>query len=190
CRAADAAGRRAEMAEPVAEPGGHGFRRAEGGGGARHRAGFRRAADAAGAAGRQHVCQLPRGQPRAVAADAAADGGENPERPGGGAAPVVPETGAGDRSRPSAGAGRRPRTAVGASQRGRFPRTRREARAARVPAWEQIMNYEAMLARLIAQASAEGADLATLRAIVEEASELGAGRVLGRIGLADASAGK
>lgn len=52
------------------------------------------------------------------------------------------------------------------------------------------MNYEAVLARLIAQASAEGADLATLRAIVEEASEVGAGRVLGRIGLADASAGK
>src|SRR5690606_4920471 len=74
-----------------------------------HRAGFRRAADAAGAAGRQHVCQLPRSHPRAVAADAAADGGENPGRPGGGAAPLVPETGAGGRSRPGAGPGRGPR---------------------------------------------------------------------------------
>lgn len=42
-----------------------------------------------------------------------------------------------------------------------------------------------MLARLIAQAAAEGGDLVTLRAIVEEASELGAGRVLERIGLGD-----
>jgi hypothetical protein len=45
-----------------------------------------------------------------------------------------------------------------------------------------------MLARLIAQASDEGGDLVTLRAIVEEASELGAGRVLSRMGLDDATA--
>lgn len=50
------------------------------------------------------------------------------------------------------------------------------------------MTREDMLARLIAQAAAEGSDLVTLRAIVEEASEVGATRVLGRLGLADASA--
>jgi ABC-type branched-subunit amino acid transport system substrate-binding protein len=46
----------------------------------------------------------------------------------------------------------------------------------------------AMLAGLIRQAEEEGADLVTLRALVEEASELGAGRALRRCGLADASA--
>ena len=52
------------------------------------------------------------------------------------------------------------------------------------------MNHEDMLARLVAQAVAEGGELVTLRAIVEEASEVGAGRVLGRLGLADAGAEK
>jgi hypothetical protein len=47
---------------------------------------------------------------------------------------------------------------------------------------------EDMLARLIAQAASEGAELVTLRAIVEEASDLGAARVLTRMGLADATA--
>jgi len=47
------------------------------------------------------------------------------------------------------------------------------------------MNREDMLTKLIAQAGAEGAELITLRAIVEEASEMGAGRVLERIGLGD-----
>lgn len=47
---------------------------------------------------------------------------------------------------------------------------------------------EDMLAKLMAQAAGEGGDLWTLRAIVEEASELGAERVLGRLGLSDASA--
>ena len=47
-----------------------------------------------------------------------------------------------------------------------------------------------MLARLLAQAAAEGAELVTLRAVVEEASEIGAGRVLARIGLGDARAEK
>jgi len=47
------------------------------------------------------------------------------------------------------------------------------------------MNREDMLARLLAQAAAEGGELITLRAIVEEASEVGAGRVLQRIGLSD-----
>ena len=50
------------------------------------------------------------------------------------------------------------------------------------------MNREDMLARLIAQAQGEGGELVTLRAIVEESSELGADRVLGRLGLADSNA--
>ena len=50
------------------------------------------------------------------------------------------------------------------------------------------MTREDMLARLIAQAGHEGGDLITLRAIVEEASELGANRVLDRLGLGDPSA--
>lgn len=47
------------------------------------------------------------------------------------------------------------------------------------------MNREDMLAKLIAQAATEGGELITLRAIVEEASELGADRVLRRLDLAD-----
>ena len=50
------------------------------------------------------------------------------------------------------------------------------------------MNDEDVLALLVAQAAREGGDLVTLRAIVEEASQLGAQRMLGRIGLDDASA--
>ena len=50
------------------------------------------------------------------------------------------------------------------------------------------MNNADMLAQLISQAAAEGADLVTLRAIVEEASELGAQRVLGHMGLDDVHA--
>lgn len=50
------------------------------------------------------------------------------------------------------------------------------------------MTREDMLARLIAQAQDEGGDLVTLRAIVEEASDLGAARVLSRMGLSDAGA--
>jgi hypothetical protein len=45
-----------------------------------------------------------------------------------------------------------------------------------------------VLAHLIAQGSAGGADLATLRAIAEEAGELGATRALTRLGLADDAA--
>ncbi|APE27662.1 DUF6127 family protein [Aurantiacibacter gangjinensis] len=47
------------------------------------------------------------------------------------------------------------------------------------------MNRQDMLAALMAQANETGADLMTLRAIVEEASELGADRVLDRLGLDD-----
>lgn len=42
-----------------------------------------------------------------------------------------------------------------------------------------------ILAQLIAQGTATGADLTTLRAIAEEAGELGATRALTRLGLAD-----
>ncbi len=45
-----------------------------------------------------------------------------------------------------------------------------------------------VLAQLLAQGCDEGAEIATLRAIVEEAGELGAVRALTRLGLADAGA--
>ena len=51
-----------------------------------------------------------------------------------------------------------------------------------------MIGREDMLARLVAQEVEQGADLVTLRAIVEEASELGAVRALARMGLDDASA--
>ena len=47
---------------------------------------------------------------------------------------------------------------------------------------------EAVLAQLLAQGSAAGTDLVTLRAIAEEAGELGATRALTRLGLADTGA--
>ncbi len=46
----------------------------------------------------------------------------------------------------------------------------------------------AVLAQLVAQGGDDGADLATLRAIVEEAGELGAVRALARLGLSDDAA--
>lgn len=46
-----------------------------------------------------------------------------------------------------------------------------------------------MLAALLDHAENDGADRLTLRALVEEASELGAARALARCGLHDASAG-
>ena len=48
----------------------------------------------------------------------------------------------------------------------------------------------AVLAQLMAQGRSEGADLTTLRAIAEEAGELGAARALTRLGLDDAAAAK
>lgn len=48
----------------------------------------------------------------------------------------------------------------------------------------------AVLAQLMAQGTSEGADLTTLRAIAEEAGELGAARALARLGLDDAAAAK
>jgi AcrR family transcriptional regulator len=50
------------------------------------------------------------------------------------------------------------------------------------------MNKKDMLASLISQAAEEGADLVTLRAVIEEASEVGAQRVLAHIGLDDETA--
>ena len=52
------------------------------------------------------------------------------------------------------------------------------------------MSVSAVLAQLMAQGQAEGADLATLRAIAEEAGELGASRALIRLGLDDSGAAK
>ncbi|KQS03532.1 hypothetical protein ASG11_04060 [Sphingomonas sp. Leaf357] len=48
----------------------------------------------------------------------------------------------------------------------------------------------AVLAQLMAQAAEGGADLVALRAIAEEAGELGASRALSRLGLEDAQAAK
>lgn len=45
-----------------------------------------------------------------------------------------------------------------------------------------------MLALLVQQADAQGGDLVTMRALVEEASDLGAARALERLGLADETA--
>ncbi len=45
-----------------------------------------------------------------------------------------------------------------------------------------------MLALLVAQAEGQGADLVTLRALIEEASGMGAERALGALGLKDARA--
>ncbi len=52
------------------------------------------------------------------------------------------------------------------------------------------MSDTVMLTQLTAQAEARGADLNTLRALIEEASELGAQRALSRLGLEDGAAGK
>lgn len=48
----------------------------------------------------------------------------------------------------------------------------------------------AVLAQLLQQGRQEGADLATLRAIAEEAGEQAASRALARLGLADVAAEK
>ena len=47
-----------------------------------------------------------------------------------------------------------------------------------------------VLAQLVAQGRDAGADMATLRAIAEEAGDLGASRALARLGLSDAAAEK
>jgi len=45
-----------------------------------------------------------------------------------------------------------------------------------------------MLALLVAQADSQGADMVTLRALIEEASEVGAERALSALGLKDENA--
>ena len=50
------------------------------------------------------------------------------------------------------------------------------------------VNNTDMLARLLAQAEGDGADLITLRAIVEEAADMGADRALTRLNLDDDAA--
>ena len=52
------------------------------------------------------------------------------------------------------------------------------------------MSGGAVLAQLMAQAGERGAELVTLRAIAEEAGELGATRALTRLGLADERAAR
>lgn len=52
------------------------------------------------------------------------------------------------------------------------------------------MDDSNMLTQLTAQAEARGADLVTLRALIEEASELGAARALSKLGLSDDRARK
>lgn len=52
------------------------------------------------------------------------------------------------------------------------------------------MSDGAILAQLMAQGQAAGADLATLRALAEEAGTLAAERALARLGLDDAAAAK
>ncbi len=52
------------------------------------------------------------------------------------------------------------------------------------------MREETVLAQLIEQAAAEGCDVATARAIAEEAGAVGAARALARLGLEDGQAGK
>jgi hypothetical protein len=47
------------------------------------------------------------------------------------------------------------------------------------------MSSDHLLARLMAQSEAKGVDLVTLRALVEEASQAGATRALGALGLDD-----
>lgn len=51
-----------------------------------------------------------------------------------------------------------------------------------------MVRDSSLLAVLAAQAEARGADLATLRGLIEEASELGAERALGALGLKDPKA--
>jgi hypothetical protein len=62
------------------------------------------------------------------------------------------------------------------------------ARIGAHPIEDNPMNSEDMLARLLAQAAEEGVSLLTLRALVEEASELGARRTLAGLGLDDEKA--
>ena len=90
---------------------------------------LRRAADAARHSRRQHVCELPGGQPRVLAGHRAAAGGEDRRRLGPMAdAGVRAGSAALVRHRPGGRARRRPRGALGAGGRGGFSHRQREAR--------------------------------------------------------------
>lgn len=52
------------------------------------------------------------------------------------------------------------------------------------------MHDDEVLAQLIAQGRDQGADMVTLRAVIEEAGALGAARALARLGLEDAAAAR
>lgn len=52
------------------------------------------------------------------------------------------------------------------------------------------MTQDVLLAALLAQAEGDGVSVATLRGVIEEASELGARRALVSLGLEDESAGR
>lgn len=52
----------------------------------------------------------------------------------------------------------------------------------------ETLSNDGLVARLMAQAEGRGVDLVTLRALVEEASQSGAARALGALGLDDARA--
>jgi hypothetical protein len=63
--------------------------------------------------------------------------------------------------------------------------------ALRAPGKTELRDMDSgLLAQLMAQGRDEGAELVTLRAIAEEAGELGAGRALARLGLDDPAAAK
>jgi hypothetical protein len=74
CRPSHAAGGRARLETDGVQPVRHGVPENQGGRRARHRAGLRRAADAAGHPRRRDLCQLRRGQPGLLPADGAAAG--------------------------------------------------------------------------------------------------------------------
>src|SRR4051812_45032326 len=183
--------------EPVA--GRHGLRRAEGGGGARDRARLRGSADASRSSGRRHLRQLPRGQPGAVEAHRASARRQDRRSDRGGAGGLVAWARPQARRRPGDGAGRGPRAPLGAGLGGGFPEPRGETGDARLRrrrggGMNEKRNAGAaavgssMVALLLAQAEAQGADLVTLRGLIEEASELGAERALGALGLRDEGA--
>jgi hypothetical protein len=169
---------------------GHGLRGPEGGGCARDRAGVRRAADAAGAARRQHLRQLFGGEPGAVAADDPAHGGQDSARDRAGAAGMVAGSGVEPGPGRGARAGGGSRAALVAALRCRFPDGRREARDAGLCGGKTMKAADgaSILARLMEQARDDGADVITLRAMTEEASEVGAQRALERLGLTDQGA--
>ena len=112
CRAADAARWRAEVAGDGNDAIRYGLRHPEKRRRPRDRARIRRAPDAARPARRQHLRQLPRGQPGAVAADAAAAGREALFGPARRVGRVVPRCCDHGRSRPDHRLVGRPRAVV------------------------------------------------------------------------------